>query len=156
MYKKIVLNPVAKQSRTFLGVIQEIPYISVDYFVNVKTTLALFLSHCHAGIRLEYLIFRKCKLDLPLNTDHMEGLGSHDFYQFVQNRPGVFVYCSSVTKQLLSSWEDYSKLSPYLKVLEINQTIILNFSVPNENGLSHQKSICVTLIPNGHCPGSVM
>lgn len=46
---EIVLSPTAKQTRPFQGVINEISYIAVDYFRDVKTRLALFLSHCHAG-----------------------------------------------------------------------------------------------------------
>lgn len=86
----------------------------------------------------------------------MEGLDSQDFYKFVQNQPGMFIYCSSVTKQLLSKWRNYSNLSPYLKTLEINQTIKLDFLVPDEHGQCYPHNIFVTLIPNGHCPGSVM
>jgi hypothetical protein len=42
--------PVNSDSQSFQGVIDEIPYISVDYFLYVQSSLALFLSHCHAGM----------------------------------------------------------------------------------------------------------
>ena len=41
---------VNSDSQSFQGVIDEIPHIAVDYFLNVQSSLALFLSHCHAGI----------------------------------------------------------------------------------------------------------
>lgn len=37
------------EDQIFQGVINEIPFISVDYFLDVQSSLALFLSHCHAG-----------------------------------------------------------------------------------------------------------
>lgn len=84
----------------------------------------------------------------------MKGLDSHDLYQTLQSRSGVFIYCSEVTKHILSSWQNYSKLSSYLKILELNQTTKLD--VPNCSESVNRTSFCVTLVPNSHCPGSVM
>ena len=46
----LIKMPVNSDSQSFQGVIDEIPYISVDYFLCVQSSLALFLSHCHAGM----------------------------------------------------------------------------------------------------------
>jgi hypothetical protein len=48
--------PLDSESQSFQGVIDEIPYITVDYFFHVQSSLALFLSHCHAGISTYLLL----------------------------------------------------------------------------------------------------
>ncbi len=86
-------------------------------------------------------------------TDHMEGLkeNEHAFYDDIKSKPpGTYIYCSKYTKEILSKWTKYSRFSDFLKVLEINQTIKINFPETNLPGFS------VTLIQAGHCPGSVM
>ena len=88
-------------------------------------------------------------------TDHMKGLDSHDLYQTLQKNPGVYIYCSEVTREILSSWENYSKLRPYLKSLEENQTTKLDFMNSADN-CDITTGFCVSLVPAGHCPGSVM
>ncbi|XP_046437759.1 protein artemis-like [Daphnia pulex] len=128
--------PVNSESQ-FQGVIDEIPHIAVDYFLNVQSSLALFLSHCHA--------------------DHMKGLDSHDLYHTVRTKPGLFIYCSGTTKKILTDWPIYSKLAPYFKVLELNHTVKIDFPggyCSDDN--SSKIGFCVTSIPSGHCPGSVM
>ena len=87
----------------------------------------------------------------------MKGLDSHELYQTVKTKPGLFIYCSAITKKILSDWPIYCKLSPYLKVLELNQT--LKIDLPSDDcsdGHPSKISFCVTSIPSGHCPGSVM
>lgn len=88
-------------------------------------------------------------------TDHMKGLDSHDLYQTLQTKPGVFIYCSEKTKQILTHWPTYSKLSCYLKALDLNHTVKLDF--PHDSSKANTNTtFCVTMIPSGHCPGSVM
>lgn len=87
----------------------------------------------------------------------MKGLDSLNLYEFVQSNKGIFIYCSNATKNILAGWETYSKLNPYLKALEINQTTKINLPSDDlEFCISQPKSFCVTLVPTGHCPGSVM
>jgi hypothetical protein len=88
----------------------------------------------------------------------MKGLDSHDLYQSVRTKPGLFIYCSATTKKILTDWPIYSKLAPYLKVLELNQTVKIDFPCEYcmESGYSNEINFCVTSIPSGHCPGSVM
>lgn len=43
------------ENQSFQGVIDEIPFISVDYFLDVQSFSALFLSHCHAGMYVLFL-----------------------------------------------------------------------------------------------------
>lgn len=124
------------EDQIFQGVINEIPFISVDYFLDVQSSLALFLSHCHA--------------------DHMKGLDSHDLYQTLQTKPGFFIYCSEKTKQILTDWPTYSKLGRYLKALELNHTVKIDLPDDSCNGNANKTTFCVTTIPSGHCPGSVM
>lgn len=143
------------EEKHFQGVIDEIPFISVDYFHDIQNISGFFLSHCHAGTIIvlcnAYLIFAGnfCTLD------HMKGLDSLALFQTLQEVPGILIYCSNVTKEILENWPTYSRLSPFLKALEVNQTNILNF--PNScDEHSSATNLCVTLIPSGHCPGSVM
>jgi hypothetical protein len=89
--------------------------------------------------------------------DHMKGLDSHDLYHTVRTKPGLFIYCSGTTKKILTDWPIYSKLAPYLKVLELNHTVKIDFPggyCSDDN--SSKIGFCVTSIPSGHCPGSVM
>ena len=86
-------------------------------------------------------------------TDHMEGLSENQnaFYDDIKSKPlGTYIYCSKYTKEILSKWSKYSRFSDFLKVLEINQTIQIDFDGTTLPAFS------VTLVQAGHCPGSVM
>lgn len=160
------LQSVVVDSRhSFQGVIDEIPYIAVDYFSYVRGVSGFFLSHCHAGI---YFLLEKINcntltpnqhcfdcLSLLCIIDHMKGLDSTNLYQVLQNGD-IFIYCSKQTKRLLENWHQYSKLEPYLRTLEMNQTTRLKFPVGSQNSNSREQHFFVTLVPSGHCPGSVM
>ncbi|XP_071961145.1 protein artemis-like [Antedon mediterranea] len=119
---------------TFGGTMAEYPHVVIDRFVgalNMKAT-AYFLSHAH--------------------TDHMVGLGSSTFSKRLKKgSPDVKLYCSSVTKLLLLKDDRFEHLQPHIECLPINQPT----SVVTEN-YSKNESLIVTLLPAGHCPGSVM
>ncbi|XP_065919409.1 protein artemis-like isoform X2 [Dysidea avara] len=63
------------------------------------------------------------------------------------------LYCSEVTKALLQVDEEFAHLVPYLKSLPIEETVLL--SLPAHMHLKPLQ-VTVTLLPAGHCPGSVM
>lgn len=84
----------------------------------------------------------------------MKGLNSPELLSFLQAN-SVVIYCSRITKAILSSWTTYSSLTPYLKFLEINQNVKID-TVKNERSNGAILELVVTLIPTGHCPGSVM
>ncbi|KAF5272104.1 hypothetical protein FQA39_LY01187 [Lamprigera yunnana] len=119
---------------TFNGKIVEIPQISVDRFnLDNKKSLVYFLSHCH--------------------TDHMEGLGDFTFQTRLVETPDVYLYASSISIQILknkySDKNKFANIENKLKPLPIiNSTLI---KIPQTD-----ESFTVSLLPAGHCPGSVM
>ncbi|XP_043467083.1 protein artemis [Leptopilina heterotoma] len=115
---------------TFAGPVEEIPGISVDCFANENLESSVyFLSHVH--------------------SDHMNGLDKY----FVENlaRYNKFLYCSEITKIVLTSKFDLTE-STNIKSFSLSNPVIIEFK-------NRERKICyvtVTLIPAGHCPGSVM
>lgn len=119
---------------SFSGKIKEFPQISVDRFDgrNLAST-AYFLSHAH--------------------SDHMIGLSSPHFLDHLESNSGVYLYCSSITARFLQASIRHRPLDPFVRPLPHEEPV--NITVPNvAEEASHQ--LCVTLIPAGHCPGSVM
>ncbi|KAG8224986.1 hypothetical protein J437_LFUL005997, partial [Ladona fulva] len=116
----------------FGGKLDEIEEVSIDRFDgdNLKST-AFFLSHCH--------------------SDHMVGLNSKEFEEALCKRD-VYLYCSEISCCILKNDLCYGHLKHKIKALTTAQSHIL--TVPSLN--DSRKEICVTLIPAGHCPGSVM
>ena len=116
---------------TFPGPIEEIPGVSVDRFENKENVNAsvYFLSHCH--------------------SDHMKGLDN----SFIQNlnKNNKFLYCSEISKAILNA-NTYLNNSDMIKGLPVLSPVIIDFK--GENGTI--LFVTVTLIPAGHCPGSVM
>lgn len=105
----------------------EIDYISIDEFTGENLkSYAYFLSHCH--------------------TDHMKGLASSEFETALQKN-NAFIYMSAVSKSIIEKM--YSWLIKYIKELNIEGKNYVD--IP-----SIDTTITVTLIPAGHCPGSVM
>jgi len=119
------MNDHVKNTK-FQGIIQEIPNISVDYFLDLKSE-AFFLSHCHA--------------------DHMQGLDSPQLNQYLQSKEGTFIYASKQTKTILQNWQKYELLARYIKTVDLNHPTHVEVKDTN---------FTVTLIPSGHCIGSVM
>ncbi|XP_063604949.1 protein artemis-like [Penaeus indicus] len=119
---------------SFSGKIKEFPQISVDRFDgrNLAST-AYFLSHAH--------------------SDHMIGLSSPQFLDHLESNSGVYLYCSAITARFLQASIRHRPLDPFVRPLPPEEPV--KITVPNvAEEASHQ--LCVTLIPAGHCPGSVM
>uniref|UniRef100_A0A673ANY5 Protein artemis n=1 Tax=Sphaeramia orbicularis TaxID=375764 RepID=A0A673ANY5_9TELE len=117
---------------SFAGRMKEYPTVSLDRFdrENVHAR-AYFLSHCH--------------------KDHMKGLKGPLLKRKLHFSRTVRLYCSFVTKELLLSnpkyafWEDYI-VSPLHYYFHIHLFVFV----------WQKEDVVVTLLPAGHCPGSVM
>ncbi|XP_063953850.1 protein artemis-like isoform X2 [Lytechinus pictus] len=83
----------------------------------------------------------------------MVGLSSKKFADRLKCNPHIKLYCSEVTFEFLLTDERYKHLQASLFSLPIEQTstVIL---VNEFNG--QEEKLLVTLLPAGHCPGSVM
>ncbi|XP_011503355.1 PREDICTED: protein artemis [Ceratosolen solmsi marchali] len=116
---------------TFLGFIDEIPGISIDCFdeENLNSSV-FFLSHCH--------------------YDHMKGL-DYKFFNYLM-KTNKFLYCSHISRLILKhTFNLSSDLNKYVKILSLNDSIIINYKYDN---IHH--SLKVSSISSGHCPGSIM
>ncbi|KAB0380870.1 hypothetical protein FD755_008654, partial [Muntiacus reevesi] len=94
---------------------------------------AYFLSHCH--------------------KDHMKGLRAPSLKRRLECSLKVCLYCSPVTKELLLT-------SPKYRFWE-KRIVSIEIETPTQISLVHEASgekeeFVVTLLPAGHCPGSVM
>lgn len=78
------------------------------------------------------------------HSDHMRGLGLYCFQEQLVEK-GKYLYASQISCAILK------RLHPYIKnnVKELDLNIAITILLEN-------KKISVTLIPAGHCPGSVM
>ncbi|KAA8648501.1 putative DNA repair protein [Aspergillus tanneri] len=125
---------------TFDGIIQEFPYIQIDYFrksPDRPPPLACFLSHVH--------------------SDHLQGLESFR---------APFIYCSAATRELLLHIEKYPHRMNFSKgILESRRLHYKHLSkllrpipldTPTEIELTPRLSIRVTLLNANHCTGAVM
>ncbi|PYH78262.1 hypothetical protein BO82DRAFT_386029 [Aspergillus uvarum CBS 121591] len=125
---------------TFDGIVQEFPYIQIDYFrksPDRPPPLVCFLSHVH--------------------SDHLQGLESFR---------APFIYCSAATRELLLRIEKYphrmnfskgileSRRLHYKHLSKLLRPIPLN--TPTEIDLTPRLSIRVTLLDANHCTGAVM
>ncbi|CAK9811333.1 Protein artemis [Anthophora quadrimaculata] len=114
---------------TFLGLIKEIPGISVDRFdgENLKSSV-FFLSHCH--------------------LDHMQGLSDLFFVHIDEHKK--YLYCSPITKTLLKNRFKFKNCC--VKEVNVNTSIVIEYIAQDGT------EILITVIPvsAGHCPGSVM
>ncbi|XP_061524313.1 protein artemis isoform X3 [Phycodurus eques] len=119
---------------SFAGRMKEYPHISLDRFDHENLhARAYFLSHCH--------------------KDHMRGMKSPKMKRRLQSSRRVKLYCSPVTKELLLSSRRHLFWEKFIVPLELESPTQISL-VDETSGESEE--LAVTLLPAGHCPGSVM
>jgi DNA cross-link repair 1C protein len=118
----------------FPGKLREFGYVSLDQFAddNLLSTV-YFLTHCH--------------------SDHMVGLDSPMLQTRFENNNFIKLYCNPVTSALLLAFDKFAHLRDHIESLPTDEETTV--SVFTADG-SVSYSMLVTLIPAGHCPGSVM
>ncbi|XP_064905307.1 protein artemis isoform X1 [Columba livia] len=118
----------------FGGRVREYPSVSIDRFDrdNLRAR-AYFLSHCH--------------------KDHMKGLRAPALKRRLEGSLNVKLYCSPVTKELLLTSRKYKFWENHIVALEVETPTQISL-VDETSG--EKEDIEVTLLPAGHCPGSVM
>ncbi|XP_051911027.1 protein artemis isoform X3 [Hippocampus zosterae] len=119
---------------SFPGRMKEYPYISLDRFDHENLhARAYFLSHCH--------------------KDHMRGIKAPKLKRRLRSSRRVKLYCSPVTKELLLSSRKHLFWEEFIVPLELESPTQISL-VDEASGESEE--VVVTLLPAGHCPGSVM
>ncbi|XP_071817257.1 uncharacterized protein [Apostichopus japonicus] len=120
---------------TFSGITREYPEVAIDYFSGkqILKARAYFLSHVH--------------------TDHTVGLHSSTFANHLENHPTYKLYCSEVTREFLLTSSKHRHLKKSLLALPVEQRC--DVFIPNDV-TGEKEKLQVTLLPAGHCPGSVM
>ncbi|KAM9771886.1 protein artemis isoform 3-T3 [Syngnathus typhle] len=122
---------------SFAGRMKEYPNISLDCFDRDNLhARAYFLSHCH--------------------KDHMRGIKGPTLQRRLRSSR-VKLYCSPVTKELLLSSRKHLFWERYI----VRRAVPLELESPTQISLVDEASgeseeLVVTLLPAGHCPGSVM
>jgi len=118
----------------FPGTLDEFPGVSIDNFANENfNSTVYFLSHCH--------------------SDHMVGLASPKLRDRFHDHPYIRLYCHKVSKALLAGLDQYNHLINSIEVLELQEEKLI--SIYDSQGIE-SSTATVSIIPAGHCPGSVM
>lgn len=119
---------------TFCGKLEEkeLSFVSIDCFQShlLSSTTVFFLSHAH--------------------KDHMRGIEDQWFQTSFNSSENMVLYASPLTITYLKRNKTINLDEDKLKSLEIGFPHLLK--VYSEQ----YEYICVTLLPAGHCPGSVM
>ncbi|XP_075713495.1 protein artemis isoform X2 [Rhinoderma darwinii] len=119
---------------SFQGRMKEYPSISIDRFDRENLSAkAYFLSHCH--------------------KDHMKGLRGPLLKRRLQCCLKVFLYCSPVTKELLLTSPKYAFWEKRIRAIEVDTPTQISLI---DESTDDKEDVLITLLPAGHCPGSVM
>ncbi|XP_069048315.1 protein artemis isoform X2 [Lepisosteus oculatus] len=85
--------------------------------------------------------------------DHMKGLKGPALKRRLKCSLTVRLYCSPVTKELLLSNPRYSFWENHIVALEVETPTQISLI---DEASGEKEDVVVTLLPAGHCPGSVM
>ncbi|XP_073407391.1 protein artemis isoform X1 [Dendrobates tinctorius] len=119
---------------SFQGRMKEYPSVSIDRFDRENLSAkAYFLSHCH--------------------KDHMKGLRAPLLKRKLQSCLKVFLYCSPVTKELLLTSPKYAFWEKRIRAIEVDTPTQISLI---DEATDDKEDVLITLLPAGHCPGSVM
>ncbi|XP_078275555.1 protein artemis [Rhinoraja longicauda] len=119
---------------SFGGRMAEYPSLSIDRFDRDNLLAkAFFLSHCH--------------------KDHMKGLKAPALQRRLECSLKLRLYCSPVTKEILLTSRKYKFWENYITAIEVETPTQISLV---DEAAGKKEDILVTLLPAGHCPGSVM